>query len=138
MARGKQLMATPEIGMAVDEAKMGAFMGKMVGELGAAMQVALVLVGDRLGLYKAMSGAGPLTSSQLAAKTGTDERYVREWLNANAAGEFVMYDSQAKTYTLPNEQAMALAVEDSPFFLAGAFDIIAAMVKDEPKITEAF
>jgi SAM-dependent methyltransferase len=131
-------MATPEIGLAIDEAKLGAFMGKMVGELGAAMQVALVLVGDRLGLYKAMAGAGPLTSAQLAGKTGTDERYVREWLNANAAGEFLVYDPQAKTYTLPNEQAMALAVEDSPFFLVGAFDIIAAMVKDEPKITEAF
>jgi len=111
---------------------------KAVGEMGAAMNAALILIGDKLGLYKAMASAGPLTPADLAAKTHTTERYVREWLNAQAAGGFVTYDPAARTYTLPPEQAMALADELSPVFLPGFFDIVAACMKDEPKITEAF
>src|SRR3989442_1262538 len=95
-------------------------------------------IGDRLGLYKAMAGAGPLTSAELAQRTGCAERYVREWLAAQAAGGYVTYDAAAKTYTLPPEQAFCLADESSPTFLPGGFQVIAAVVKDEHKVAEAF
>ncbi|MFY9528987.1 MAG: class I SAM-dependent methyltransferase [Candidatus Acidiferrales bacterium] len=121
-----------------DEAKLNEFMMKAIGEMGAAMNAALIIVGDKLGLYKAMAGAGPMSSEELAKKTGTNERYIREWLAAQAAGGFVTYDSATRRFTLPPEQAFALAVEDSPVFLPGYFEIVAACMKDEPKITEAF
>jgi SAM-dependent methyltransferase len=124
--------------MQIDQAKLEKFMGQALGELGAGMNAALVFIGDKLGLYKAMAGAGPMTSAELAGKTGTHERYVREWLNAQAAGGFVTYDAARERYTLPNEQAFALAVEDSPVYLPGAYQVIAAVIKDEPRITEAF
>jgi SAM-dependent methyltransferase len=124
--------------LSIDQAKLDAFLGQIVGELGAAMNAALVLIGDKLGLYKAMAGAGPMTAAELAQRTNTDERYVLEWLSAQAAGGYVTYDAAARTFTLPNEQAFALAVEDSPAYLPGAFQIINAVMKDEPKITEAF
>lgn len=129
-------MSPPDL--KVDPPKLEKFMGQVVGELGAAMNAALVLIGEKLGLYKAMAGAGPMTSAQLAEKTGTDERYVREWLAAQAAGGFMTYDAATKTFTLPDEQAFALAVEDSPAYLPGAFQIISAVMKDEPKVLEAF
>jgi SAM-dependent methyltransferase len=129
-------MATPA--PAIDEAKLNAFMGQAVQDMGAAMHAALVIVGDKLGLYKAMAGAGPLTPTQLAQKTSTDERYVREWLNANAASGYIAYDAATTTYTLPPEQALALAQDDSPAFLPGAFQMIGSIMRDEPKITDAF
>jgi len=122
----------------VNEAKLQAFMGKALEEMGAALNSALVVMGDKLGLYKAMAGAGPVTSAELAAKTGTHERYVREWLAAQAAGAFVTYDAFTGTYTLPPEQALALADENSPVFLPGVFYVVAACMRDEPKMTEAF
>jgi SAM-dependent methyltransferase len=131
-------MAVTEQPPAIDEQKLGAFMNQAVGELGATLGAALVVIGDRLGLYKAMAGAGPLTSTQLAERTGTTERYVREWLNAQAAGGYVTYDPATKTYELPPEQALALADESSPFFVCGAFQGFASLVRDEPKIREAF
>ncbi len=124
--------------MQIDQAKLEQFMGKMVGEMGAAMNAALVIIGEKLGLYKAMAGAGPLTPAALAKMTNTDERYVREWLSAQAAGGIVEYEATSKTFTLPNEHAFALAVEDSPAYMPGAFQIISAVIKDEPKISEAF
>ena len=124
--------------MAIDEAKLNDFMGKAVIDMGAAMSAALVLIGDKLGLYKAMAGAGPLTAAEVARRAGTAERYTLEWLNANAAGGYVTYDAGTKSYVLPEEQAFALAVEDSPAYLPGAFQIIASVFKDEPRITEAF
>src|SRR5438034_4290953 len=124
--------------MQVDQEKLNQFLGQVVGELGAAMNAALVLVGEKLGLYKAMAGAGPMTSAELARNTNTDERYVREWLCAQAAGGYVTYDAAARKFTLPNEQAFALAVEESPAYLPGAFHIVSAIMKDEPKLTEAF
>ncbi len=124
--------------MALDTAKLDAFMGKMVGELGASMNSALILLGDRLGLYKAMAGAGPMTPQPLAAKTGTLERYIREWLNAQAAGGIVSWDAATSTYNLPEEQAFALANEESPAFLGGAFQILAAIFKDVPVIEKGF
>ncbi|MGC2331788.1 MAG: class I SAM-dependent methyltransferase [Candidatus Acidiferrales bacterium] len=122
----------------INEAKLHEFVMKGVTEMGAALNAALIVVGDKLGLYKAMAEAGPLTSAELAAKTGTAERYVREWLAAQAAGGFVAYDPAISKYTLPREHAMALADENSPVFLAGAFYLVAACLKDEEKITEAF
>src|ERR1700730_1066800 len=98
----------------INEAKLHEFMMKAVGEMGAAMNTALILVGDKLGLYKAMAGAGPMTSGEVAAKTNTAERYVREWLSAQAAGGFVTYDAATGRYTLPPEQAFAMADESSP------------------------
>ena len=124
--------------MQIDQDKLHQFLGQMVGELGAAMNASLVLIGEKLGLYKAMAGAGPMTSADLARKTNTDERYVREWLSAQAAGGYVTYDAATKSFTLPNEQAFALAMEDSPAYMPGAFHIISAIIKDEPKLTEAF
>ncbi|MEO6909695.1 MAG: SAM-dependent methyltransferase, partial [Edaphobacter sp.] len=98
----------------IDEAKLNAFMGRAVGDMGAAMHAVLIVLGDRLGLYKAMGDAKPVTPAELAARTGTSERYVREWLNANAASNYVTYDSAATTWSLPPEQALALAVDNSP------------------------
>ena len=117
-----------------DTAKLNAFMEKAVVDMGAAMHAALVVIGDKLGLYKAMAGSGWMTSTELAAATGTAERYVREWLDANAASGYVIYDSAAGRYQLPPEQAFALTVQDLP----GAYHVISACFKDEPKITQAF
>jgi 2-polyprenyl-3-methyl-5-hydroxy-6-metoxy-1,4-benzoquinol methylase len=122
----------------VSEEKLNKFLGQAIGELGGAMNVALVITGDRLGLYKAMAGAGPMTSEELAKKTGTDERYVREWISAQAAGGFIEYDPQTNKFTLPDEQAMALAVDDSPCFLPGAYQLISSVIADEPKLRAAF
>ncbi len=124
--------------MPIDEAKMHAFLGQAVGDVGAAMSAVLALIGDKLGLYKAMAGAGPLTIAELARRTGTTERYIREWLGNQAAGGYVVYDAKSDTYTLPPEQAAALADESSPFFVAGAFEVIAAAFKAEPRIAENF
>jgi len=131
-------MAVTEQAVEIDEQKLGEFMNQAVGELGATVGAALVVIGDKLGLYKAMAGAGPITSTQLAARTGTAERYVREWLNAQAAGGYVSYDPQTKSFELPAEQAAALADESSPFFICGAFQLFTSLVRDEPKIREAF
>ena len=124
--------------MAIDEAKLNEFMGKAVGDIGAALSAALVVVGDRLGLYKAMDGVGPLTPTALAKRTGTTERYVREWLNNQAASGYVTYDPKGGTYTLPEEQAMAFAQEGSPAFLPGAFQVIAACFAAQDRIGDCF
>ena len=126
--------ATP----APDLAKLHTFMGQAVTDMGAALHAVLVLLGDRLGLYKAMADSEPVTPAQLARRTGTAERYIREWLNANAASGYVTYDPATATYTLPPEQALALAVEQSPVFIPGAFQIISACFQDAAQIEQAF
>src|SRR6185369_15457812 len=93
----------------IDEAKLNAFMQRAVGDMGAAIHAVLIMLGDRLGLFKAMGDSVPVTPAELAKRTGTHERYVREWLNANAASGYINYDSEKGTYTLPPEQAFALA-----------------------------
>ena len=123
---------------APDMDKLMAFLGQVVGELGATVNAGLIVAGDRLGLYKAMAGAGPISSTELAEKTGTSERYIREWLNAQAAGGYVTYDASTQKYELPLEQAMALADEDSPAFVAGAFELATATLKAEPHLEEIF
>jgi len=122
----------------IDPAKLDQFMGQAVGDIGAAMSAALVLLGDRLGLYKALAKQGPMTSEELATQTSTRERYVREWLNNQAAGGYVTYDPASKKYTLPPEQAMALANESSPCFIGGAFQVISAVMKAVPRMEENF
>ena len=110
----------------------------MVGDLGAAANAPLMLIGDKLGLYKALAAAGPLSSADLAQQTETAERFVREWLAAQAASGYVSYDAATDTYTMAPEQAMVLADEDSPVFLGGVFETLYAMMVAEPKIREAF
>jgi 2-polyprenyl-3-methyl-5-hydroxy-6-metoxy-1,4-benzoquinol methylase len=122
----------------IDEQRLNDFVGRVVGEIGATLNTALVAIGDRLGLYRAMAGAGPVSAQALADATGTRERYIREWLNAQAAGDFVTYDPATDDYTLPDEHAMALADPESPAFLAGFFQIAAATVRDAPAIEAAF
>ncbi|QJP13186.1 methyltransferase domain-containing protein [Starkeya sp. ORNL1] len=121
----------------VNEDKLNQFLGTMITDMGAAMTAALVLVGDRLGLYKALA-AEPMTPGELAKRTGTAERYVREWLSAQAAAGYVRYDPEAKRFSLDPEQALVFADEDSPAFLGGFGDIVQAVFRDEPKITAAF
>src|SRR5262250_3314379 len=101
-------MATVAEPTRVDPQKLEQFVFKAVDEVGATLNAALVVMGDKLGLYRALAGAGPLTPGELAARTGTAERYVREWLNTQAAGGYVEYDPKSERYTLPPEQAVAL------------------------------
>lgn len=121
----------------VDETKLNEFIGKVVNDMGGGIGALLAFVGDRLGLYKAMAGAGPLTAEALAQKTGTNPRMIKEWLANQAAGGYVLYDSKAETYSLPEEQALALAQEGSPAFMQGGFQILVSLFKDEQKIIEA-
>ena len=122
----------------INEDKLNAFLGQVVGELGATVNAGLIVIGDRLGLYKAMADAGPITPAELATKTGTTERYVREWLNAQAAGGFVVYDPANQSYELPAEQALCLANEDSPAFVCGAFELATATLRAGADIESAF
>ena len=110
-------MAAVEEPVAIDGEKLEQFVFRAVDEVGATLNSALVVMGDKLGLYKALAGAGPLTPMELARRTGVAERYVQEWLNAQAAGGYVEYDPESGRYTLPPEQAMALTDEDSPFYV---------------------
>jgi SAM-dependent methyltransferase len=122
---------------ALDPDKLMAFVFRAVGEVGATLNTALVVMGDKLGLYRALAGSGPLTPSELAERTGVAERYVREWLNAQAAGEFVDYDPDSGRYSLPPEQAVALTDESSPAYLPGFFQIALGSVIDSPRVMEA-
>src|SRR4029077_19473658 len=121
-----------------DEAKLEAFVGQAVVDMGAAISGLMLHLGDRLGLYRAMAGAGPITSASLAERTSTSERYVREWLGNQAAGGYVVYHPTDATYELPAEQAMVVAHEHSPVFLAGAFETIASCYADHDVFADAF
>jgi SAM-dependent methyltransferase len=120
----------------IDEAKLDEFMGRFVDDLGAALSAALVVIGDRLGLYRAMADGASVTAEELAQRTGTDARYVREWLSNQAAGGYVSYADGC--FSLSPEQSLALAQEGSPAFVPGALQLATSLIKDEPKITEAF
>jgi SAM-dependent methyltransferase len=122
----------------IDQAKLDEFMGRFVGDLGATMSAALVVIGDRLGLYRALADGGQMTADQLAQSTGTDARYVREWLSNQAAGGYVTYDPEQSTFSLSPEQSLALAQEGSPAFVPGAFQLATSLIKDEEKIGRAF
>src|SRR4051812_10215847 len=122
---------------ALDPDKLNAFVFRAVEEVGATLNAALVVMGDKLGLYRAMAGAGPLDPAELAGATGVAERYAREWLNNQAAGGYVEYDPGSGRYTLPPEQAMAMTDADSPAYLPGVFQLALGAVTDSPRITEA-
>jgi SAM-dependent methyltransferase len=123
---------------ALDPAKIERFLGMVVTDGGAAFGTVLAAIGDRLGLYRAMAGAGPLTPAQLAERTGTRERYVREWLMQQAAGGYVTYDPAGGTYSLPPEHAVALTDETAPFYVGGVFQIANALFKAEARIGDDF
>jgi SAM-dependent methyltransferase len=123
--------------MAVDMDKLNAFVGRFVGDLGATAHAGMVVIGEKLGLYKALA-AQPMTSTELAAKTATDERYVREWLSSQAAGGYVTYDEKTNKFSLDEEQAFTLANEDSPAYLPGAFELALGALAAVPRITESF
>ncbi len=130
-------MATTAQPAEIDGDKLNAFVFRAVDEVGATLNAALVVMGDKLGLYRALAGAGALTPVELARRTGVSERYVREWLNAQAAGGYVEYDPVSGGYTLPPEQTVALTDSDSPAYLPGFFQIALGSVIDSPRITEA-
>ena len=122
----------------IDENRLNEFMGRFVGDLGAALSASLVVIGDRLGLYKAMADGAPVTSDELAERTGTDPRYVREWLSNQAAGGYVSYDPADGSFHLSPEQSFALAQESSPAFIPGAFQLATALTRDSDTIQQAF
>jgi 2-polyprenyl-3-methyl-5-hydroxy-6-metoxy-1,4-benzoquinol methylase len=124
--------------MAINPDKLNEFLGKAIVDFGATFHAALIRIGDRLGLYKALAAAGPQTPAELAKKTGTAERYIREWLSSQAAGGYVTYDPPTGKFHLSEEQAFALADENSPAFLPGAFQVALASVKAEDQIAERF
>jgi SAM-dependent methyltransferase len=130
-------MTTTSQAAEIDADKLMQFVFRAVEEVGATLNTALVVIGDKLGLYRALAGAGALSSAELAGRTGTAERYVREWLNAQAAGGFVDYDPDSGRYTLPPEQTTALTDPDSPAYLPGFFQVALGAVLDSPKIAEA-
>ena len=121
-----------------DETKLHGFIGKMLGDLGGAMSVPTVRLGMRLGLFDAL-GQGPATAAELAARAGNlHERYVREWALAQAANGYIDYDPANDRFSLSPEQAMVFTVRDSPVYLAGAFELVAAMIEAEPRVEECF
>jgi SAM-dependent methyltransferase len=123
----------------LDEGKLHEFVGKMLGDLGGAMSVPTVRLGLRLGLFEALHKGGPATAEELAKRAGgLTERYVREWALAQAANGYIAYDSAGRTFSLAPEQAMVFAEPDSPVYLAGAFDLVAAMIEGEPKVEHSF
>lgn len=121
-----------------DPQKLDALVGRLVGDVGACVTGSLIVLGDQLGLYKAMGDGKPVTAAELASRTGVKERYLREWLSAQAAAEYVQYDEKTDRFSLSAEQVMAFAEEGSPAFFAGAFEIVQSMWVDEPKIEQAF
>jgi SAM-dependent methyltransferase len=129
-------MSTAQV-PALDMDKLNAFVGQFVTDLGAAVHAGMVVIGEKLGLYKALAG-DPISVAQLAAKTKTDERYLREWLASQAAGGYVTYDEKNDKFSLSEEQAFTLAMEDSPAYLPGAFELALGSLAAVPQITESF
>jgi SAM-dependent methyltransferase len=129
-------MSTTQV-PAIDMNKLNAFIGQFVTDLGAAVHSGMVVIGEKLGLYKALA-AYPMTPAELAAKTKTDERYLREWLASQAAGGYVTYDDKTGKFSLSGEQAFTLANEDSPAYLPGAFELALGSLAAVPRIAESF
>ncbi|MGB9417907.1 MAG: SAM-dependent methyltransferase, partial [Acidobacteriaceae bacterium] len=129
---------TAPVTRAIDPDKLNAFLNQAVGDMGAALHSAVVLMGDRLGLFRAMRDGTPVTSQMLSERTGVRERYVREWLKANAASKYVDYDAATDTYSMNPEQAFALAEENTALDLPGFHYMLASIMRDDAKLTEAF
>jgi SAM-dependent methyltransferase len=130
-------MSTAQQQPTLDMHKLNTFMGQFVADLGASAHAGMVVIGEKLGLYKALA-AGPMTSKELATKTQTDERYVREWLASQAAGGYITYDEKSGKFSLSPEQAFALANEESPAYLPGAFELAVGSLAAVPRIAESF
>jgi 2-polyprenyl-3-methyl-5-hydroxy-6-metoxy-1,4-benzoquinol methylase len=137
-SKGDMDMTTVEQPGTIDLAKLEQFVFRAVDEVGAALNAALVVIGDKLGLYRNLAGAGPMSPKELAQRSGTNERYVREWLCAQAAGGYLEYEPETGRYSLPAEQAIALTQTDSPAYLPGFFQIALGSVLDSPRSGEAF
>ena len=123
--------------MAIDEDRLNDFVGRFAGDLGAVLHAATVLIGDRLGLYAAMGDSQPVTAAQLAERTGYDERYLREWLSAQAASGYAEYDATAETFRLTEEQAFTLTSPDNPFFAPGGMQVAASTIADVALVADA-
>ncbi len=124
--------------MTIDESKLHDMLTKMVGDMGAAAVASLVVLGDKLGLYKTLAAQGPLTTSELADRTGTTERYVREWCAAQAGSGYIEYDPNGDAFHMTPEQQAVFSDENSPFCMTGGYYAISSLFTDEPKITHAF
>ena len=122
----------------IDEGKLNAFVGQMLSDLGGASSIAMVRLGDTLGLYRAIHDNGPMTSAELAKQAKVDERYLREWLSHQAASNYLAYDPATGKFSMPAEQAMVFANEESPVYMMGGFDLMAAMLDNQPKVQAAF
>ncbi|MDX6574199.1 MAG: hypothetical protein QOE96_152 [Blastocatellia bacterium] len=131
-------MSATSQSQSINEDKMHAFLGKVVGDFGASLSSALAYIGQKLGLYKAMAEAGPVTPAELAQRTSTNERYVREWLINQAAGGYAEYDPESGRYHLSTEQAVALTDEQSPFYVGGGFFVVKAMTGAVLRIEDHF
>ena len=131
-------MSTPVQSREINEDRMHQFLGKVVGDFGASLGSSLAYLGQKLGLYKALAAAGPLTPAELAQQTNTNERYVREWLVNQAAGGYVEYDATSGRYSLTPEQAVALTEEQSPFYVGGGFFVVKAMTQAVERIEDYF
>jgi SAM-dependent methyltransferase len=130
-------MSTATAAPAIDMTKLNAFIGQFVTDLGAAVHAGMVVIGEKLGLYKTLA-RGPMSPAELAARTQTDERYLREWLSSQAAGGYVTYNAVTNKFSLTEEQSFALANEDSPAYLPGAFELALGSLAAVPRITESF
>src|SRR5229473_5040427 len=135
---GGLIMSATGQAQAINEDKMNAFLGKVVGDFGASLSSALVYIGQKLGLYKTLAEAGPATPAELAQRTNTNERYVREWLINQAAGGYVEYDAATGRYSLAPEQIVALTDEHSPFYVGGGFFVVKAMTSAVSRIEDHF
>jgi SAM-dependent methyltransferase len=131
-------MATAVQGRSVDSEKLNALLGQAIQDMGAALHATLIVLGDKLGFYRALADGNPVSSAELAERTGTAERYVREWLNASAASNYVAYHPESQTYSMTPEQAFLLGMDDTPVHLPGFFHMVASCMKDEEKLTETF
>jgi len=131
-------MAVKEAEIRTTEAEIEQFVHKALGDMGSALTASLVVIGDKLGLYRGLSAGGPATAAELASRTGTRERYVREWLNGQAAAGYVTYDAKTRRYTLPEAHAAALTDDESPACVLGGFQAMMAATRAEPQIAEAF
>src|SRR5438477_12210705 len=121
----------------INEAKLDHLIGQMLSDLGGASSVAMVRIGDALGLYKALHAKGAMTAPELAGAVGANERYLREWLANQAASNYLSYDPATRKFALPEEQAMIFAEENSPVYMLGGFDLMAALLDNQPKVEKA-
>ena len=124
--------------MSINEQKLNELLGRFLNDFGGTFHSAMAVIGDKLGLYKALAEHGPLTPEELAKRTGTTERYIREWLSSQAAGGYANYDAKTNRFSLSEEQTFALTDENGPLFLPGAFQLALSAVRSEPRIADAF